>query len=86
MTNVDGLYMWDKALSLLNITTLWNGKKLNLNMIKETFSPGVAYLRAPLLIVGIQKLELTAVIKNDIDCDFQDPTGEGYSSFFYIEF
>lgn len=72
---MDGLCWWDKALSLLDVKSSWGNMKMNLQMIRKAFAPGVVYITAPLLVVGVQKIECTPVITNDIDCDLQDPTG-----------
>lgn len=77
LTNMDGLCWWDKALSLLNVKSTWGTQKMNLKMIRKTFSPDVVYLTAPLLVVGVQKMESMPIIANDVDCFFQDPTGRG---------
>lgn len=74
LTNLDGLQSWDKALSALELTT-WRSKKMNLETVKKTFARDVIYLTAPLLILGIQRVDYAPVIKHDVDCMLQDPTG-----------
>lgn len=75
LTNVDGLCWWDTTLSLLNIKRAWQSNEMNLQMIKKTFAPHVIYLTAPILIVGVQKVEFAPIITNDVNCVLQDPTG-----------
>lgn len=75
LINMDGLCWWDKALSLLNVKSTWDTNKMNLSMIRKTFTPGVVYLTAPLLVLGVQRMESMAIITSDVDCIFQDPTG-----------
>jgi len=71
--DVDGLYDWDEALKLLDITQAWNRKKINIQWIKRKFASGAVYLISPILIVGIKSIEYT---QGDAICVLQDPTGE----------
>jgi hypothetical protein len=80
LANMDGLHCWDNALSLLNVKSSWENNKMNLQMIKKTIAPAVVYLTAPLLIVGISKIEFTPIISHDVSCVLQDPTGN-YNTF-----
>lgn len=74
---MDGLISWDQALFELGLSgQLWKSKKMNLQMVKETFAPNVVYLTAPLLVVGVQKIDYAPVIRHDVDCVLQDPTGK----------
>ncbi len=75
-TNLDGLCYWEKALSAMGVTEhLWRAKKMNLQAVKETFAPNVVYLTAPLLVLGVQRIDYAPVIRNDVNCILQDPTG-----------
>lgn len=75
LANMDGLYCWDNALSLLKVKNCWESSKMNLQMIKKTIDPAVVYLTAPILVVGISKIEFTPIISHDVNCVLQDPTG-----------
>ena len=67
---------WDKALTALEVSAQsWKSKGMNLEMVKKTFARDVVYLTAPLLILGIQRIDYAPVIKHDVDCILQDPTG-----------
>jgi len=81
LSNTDGLYCWDNALSLLRLKNSWENNTMNLKMIKKTIAPAVVYLTAPLLVVGISKIEFTPIISHDVSCVLQDPTGN-YNTFF----
>ncbi|XP_057367862.1 uncharacterized protein LOC130688865 [Daphnia carinata] len=74
--NMDGLCCWDKALSLLRLKSSWESNKMNLQMIKKTIAPAIVYLTAPLLVVGVLKIEVAPIISHDVSCVLQDPTGE----------
>lgn len=73
--STDGLVAWDCALAKLNLTRLWENKKVNLQLIKRTFVPGSFRMRVPLLVVGVQKIDYPPVIQEDVRCILQDPTG-----------
>ena len=62
-------------MALLDIKILWESNNINLKTIKKTIDPKAIYLTAPLLIVGVQKMEQTELITNDVNCSLQDPTG-----------
>ncbi|XP_046450887.1 uncharacterized protein LOC124198867 [Daphnia pulex] len=76
LANRDGLCCWDNALSLLKVKNSWESSKMNLQMIKKTIDPAIIYLTAPLLVVGISKIEFTPIISHEVSCVLQDPTGE----------
>ncbi|KZS12338.1 Uncharacterized protein APZ42_022423 [Daphnia magna] len=76
MGNMDGLCCWDKALSLLRLKSSWESNKMNLQMVKKTIAPTAVYLTAPLLVVGVLRIEVAPIISHDVSCVLQDPTGE----------
>lgn len=49
-------------------------------MVKKTMAPAVVYLTAPVLVVGVLKIEVAPIISHDVSCVLQDPTGN-YSMF-----
>jgi len=69
---MDGLDVWDEALKQLNLTHMWNKKKINIQWIKRKFASGAVYLISPILIVGIKSIHYT---QGDAICVLQDPTG-----------
>lgn len=87
MGNMDGLCCWDKALSLLRLKSSWESNKMNLQMVKKTIAPTAVYLTAPLLVVGVLRIEVAPIISHDVSCVLQDPTGN-YSmlNIFYYYF
>ncbi|KAI9563321.1 hypothetical protein GHT06_010779 [Daphnia sinensis] len=76
MGSMDGLCCWSKALSLLRLKSSWESNKMNIQMIKKTIAPAIVYLTAPLLVVGVLKIEVAPIISHDVSCVLQDPTGE----------
>ena len=67
--------MWDNALRSLGIQLHWKNSRMNIEMVKSSFTPGALYMTVPLFILGIQRIDYEPVINHDVNCILQDPTG-----------
>lgn len=75
LVNLNGLFILEKALTSLGISQLWMNSRMNIEMVKSSFTPGALNMTVPLFIVGIQRIDYELVITHDVNCILQDPSG-----------
>ena len=74
LVNLNGLFILEKALTSLGISQLWMNSRMNIEMVKSSFTPGALNMTVPLFIVGIQRIDYELVITH-VNCILQDPSG-----------
>ena len=66
---------WNQALASLGIQQHWKNTKLKIEVLKKMFTTGSLSMTIPVLILGIKRIDYEPTTTKDVQCTFQDASG-----------